>query len=482
MNICVLQPDYRESTCDYQNYDPPRDLSLLLPQASIDHIFLRKATTYRTLRALKKRGYDIFVNLCEGYLDWDIPSVDVIHSLEQLNLPFTGPTSRLYTLHSKSLMKYVAYTEGVATPKYLTIDRMDHLQGILDKMSFPLFVKPEGYGDSLGIDDRSLVNSPRALRRKVSEIIRDYDEAMIEEYIPGREFTVLVVGNPDNHRKPIIYRPLEFIFGKGPKYKTYDLKVKKHSPNNNVPCSDPLLDRRLRSAARKIFLSYGGIGYARLDFRISHEGRLNFLEINFSCSVFYPEGYEGSADYILKYDRTGQSGFLRRIIREGISRHRQGRKKFTRRPRDAGGYGIYAVSDIEKGEILFQGEGRSQRLVTRSHVFRNWTQKEQKVFRRYAYPVSDQVFLLWDDDPAEWAPQNHSCDPNTAFVGLDLVSLRSIRSGEELTIDYVTIGNEDMEPFICRCLSPNCRGRVEGTTANSLTRWEKNKKRGKADA
>lgn len=476
MKICVLQPDYSSSDCDYKNYDPPRLLSVLLPHDTVDHIFLQKATTYRRLKELKSRGYDIFVNLCEGYLDWDVPSVDVVLALEQLNLPFTGPPSKLYTLHSKALMKYVAHTEGVGTPKYWTTRTMDDLPKILIEMSFPLFVKPEGYGDSLGIDHSSLIHSSRSLRRKVSEIIREYNEAIIEEYITGREFTVLLVGNPDNRRKPIVYRSLEFVFGKGVRYKSYDLKVKKHSPANNVPCSDSVLDRRLREAARKIFVAYGGLGYARVDFRVTDEGRLFFLEINFTCSVFYPEGYEGSADYILKYDGAGHSGFLRSIIHEGISRHRRQQKKYARRFAGAAGYGIFALADIEKGEIIFQGEGRPQRLVTRSYVRKNWTEEEQEVFRKYAYPVSDEVSLLWDDNPAEWAPQNHSCEPNTAIKGFDLVALRPIKSGEELTLDYAAVCNEDMEPFECRCTSPNCRGRIEGIKNNSIT-WREKKNR-----
>ncbi|NJO24968.1 MAG: hypothetical protein HC867_02995 [Bacteroidia bacterium] len=96
MKICVLQPDYSTSQVDYQYYDPRRDLSSLLPDAVIDHAALNKLTTYKQLKELSKKGYDVFVNLCEGYLEWEIPSIDVIHTLELLNLPFTGP-SPIYT-------------------------------------------------------------------------------------------------------------------------------------------------------------------------------------------------------------------------------------------------------------------------------------------------------------------------------------------------------------------------------------------------
>ena len=96
LKICVLQPDYSTSDVDYQNYDPPRDISHLMPDADFDHVLLNKLSTYKQLKELKKKNYDVFVNLCEGYLEWSIPSIDVIYFMELLNLPFTGPTSLLY--------------------------------------------------------------------------------------------------------------------------------------------------------------------------------------------------------------------------------------------------------------------------------------------------------------------------------------------------------------------------------------------------
>jgi D-alanine-D-alanine ligase len=73
---------------DYKNYDPPRDLRDLLPGHQVDHVFLNKLYTYKQLAELRYKGYDIFVNLCEGYLDWDIPSIDVIYALENAQIAF----------------------------------------------------------------------------------------------------------------------------------------------------------------------------------------------------------------------------------------------------------------------------------------------------------------------------------------------------------------------------------------------------------
>jgi D-alanine-D-alanine ligase len=74
--------------------------------------------------------------------------------------------------------------------------------------------------------------------------------------------------------------------------------------------------------------------------------------------------------------------------------------------------------------------------------------------------------------PTEWAPQNHSCDPNCAYDGLDVVALRKIKKGEELTLDYAQFLDKNMEPFHCNCGSKNCRGLIMGIPNNSVTHRE----------
>lgn len=462
MRVCVLQPDYSTSGVDYQNYDPPRDLSALLPEAEVDHVFLNKLHTYSQLRALRRQGYDVFVNLCEGYLEWSVPSIDVIHTLDLLNLPYTGPNARLYD-PPKELMKYVAFTEGVSTPAYVLVRRLEDMEEAVRRVGFPLFVKPAKAGDSLGVDEHSLVRTKEELESKVSELLKEYDELLAERYIEGREFTVLVAAGAKAHA----FRPVEFIFPAGPHFKTYALKTSELHPEANIPCADPALDARLRDASERIFTAFGGVGYGRLDFRLGADGTLYFLEINFTCSVFYEKGYEGSADYILRYDGIGPEGFLRWIIAEGIARHRAKQKKYLVKGSPISGYGIYASRDIARGEVIFKGEERAQRIVTRAFVEAHWTEAQKEAFRHYAYPVSREVFILWDEDPSGWAPQNHSCAPNTAYRGLDVYAVVDIREGEELTLDYALLMGETMDPFTCHCGAPGCRGTVSGAAGNA---------------
>ena len=464
MKICILLPDYSTSNVDYKNYDPARDVSSLLPKDVVDTIFLNKLSTYKQLKDASKKSYDIYVNLCEGYLDWTVPSIDVIYTLELLNLPYTGPNLKLYD-PPKKLMKYVAYCAGVANPAYQIIHSLNEIDDI--NLSFPLFIKPAKAGDSLGIDENSLVHDKQELQQQVSKIIEEYDELLIEEYIAGREFTVLVAANEDG-KTCQAFTPVEYIFPKEKSYKTYSLKTSELHLDANIPVTDIALKNELCNAAQNIFTAFNGVGYARLDFRMNENGKLFFLEINFTCSVFYKDGYEGSADYILKYDAIGQGGFLKHIIAEGIARHQRKQKPYCIKGNAIAGYGIYATKNILQGEVIFKGEEKAQRIVTKQYVDANWNEKQQEDFARYAYPISKNVFILWDEDASEWAPQNHSCNANTVYKGLNVIATRNIQQNEELTLDYTLLLNDTAHSFECSCGSKNCRGRITGNKENCV--------------
>jgi D-alanine--D-alanine ligase len=467
MKVCVLLPDYSTSKVDYQYYDPPRDLQVLLPDDEVDTVFLNKLTTYKQLKALSKKGYDIFVNLCEGYLEWEVPSIDVIYFLELLNLPFTGPTALLYD-PPKTVMKYVAYCEGIATPNYFLVTELEDIDRSVDNFQFPLFVKPSKAGDSLGVDNNSKVNSVNELTLQCTKLLEEYDELLVEEYIDGREFTVMLAANDDG-QTVTTFTPIEYIFSEKYYYKTYALKTSELHTDANIPCNDPKLEQDLRQAAEKIFTGFIGKGYARLDFRVDEKGAIYFLEINFTCSVFYKDGYEGSADYILKMDGFGQQNFLNHIIKEGLYRHKLAQKKYVIKGNSSAGYGIFAKNNIVPNELIFNLEEQPQRIATMPHIEKNWSISQKEIFAKYAYAISNEVFLLWSNDPNDWAPQNHSCDANTAYEGLNVIATRAIQKGEELTLDYSTFLDETMEPFHCACGAENCRGFIKGIPGNSIS-------------
>ncbi len=319
MKICVLQPDYTGSPVDYGNYDPPRNLAPWLPGHQVDNLFLRKATSYAQLMKAARQNYDIYINLCEGYPEWDIPGFDVIWALERLNLPFTGTTMRNF-LHSKETMKRVADKCGVATPPWYIARNLPDLENLPSTLRYPLFVKPADSGDSLGIDEHSLIHNKQELRSRCVELFPEFDKLLIEEYVDGREFTVLIASSQDG---PLAFTPFEFVFDTQEHFKTYRMKVTEHHVTNNVPVTDAALAQRLKDMAIAIYRAFDAESYARIDIRSNQAGQIFFLEINCECSIFYPEGSEGSADYILKHEPLGHTGFLQLIVADGIRRHQE---------------------------------------------------------------------------------------------------------------------------------------------------------------
>ena len=117
-----------------------------------------------------------------------------------------------------------------------------------------------------------------------------------------------------------------------------------------------------------------------------------------------------------------------------------------------GHYGTYAAEAIEAGEVIQTHEEQSHVLVSRSHVRQNWTEMQQHWFAQYAYPLTDEIFVSWSQEPEEWKPINHSCDPSAWLEGLNLVARRRIPSGGEITMDYATFYNELMESSPVRAI------------------------------
>ena len=167
------------------------------------------------------------------------------------------------------------------------------------------------------------------------------------------------------------------------------------------------------------------MGYASLDFRVNDKNEIFFLEINFTCSVFYTDGYEGSADFVLKFDEAGQKGFLEHIIAEGIARDRRKKKPYAMKGNSIAGFGIYATRNIRKGDIVFCGRGKSPASCHQGDLSKKIGLKNKNLISAGMHmPSAKKSLCLWDEDPSEWAPQNHSCDANTGLDGLNVVALR----------------------------------------------------------
>jgi D-alanine-D-alanine ligase len=385
-----------------------------------------------------------------------------VQALERLGLAFTGATSSFYE-PSRQAMKRVCHYWDIGTPAYVIASNAEDVEFAASSLEFPLIVKhPNGYA-SIGLTKASRVETAEALREQAAKTIEAYGGALIEEFVDGREFTVLVAENPDDEFDPIIYQPVEFRFPAGESFKHFDLKWKDYEKMACVPCDDRDLAGRLMDMSRKFFIGLGGTGYGRCDIRMNGEGELFMLEINPNCEAFYPPEDAGSADFILLNDPAGHRGFIDNIIQTALKRQRRYIKRWRINRHPKGDFGMYAAVDIAAGEVIERYEEQAHMLVSKAHVTRFWNAGQKELFSRYAYPISDELYVIWSNDPEHWKPINHSCDPNAWLDGLNLTARHRIAAGEQITMDYATFCNESLEEFTCSCGSPDCRGIIRGT-------------------
>lgn len=462
MRICILTSSYFDSEAPYKEYEAPLFILPYLEGNDCEIHEIKKATAIKQVRQLVDKGFDVFINLCDGAWEEDCPGIEVIQALERLNVPFTGADSRFYE-PTREIMKLVCLCYGVKTPAWAYAKSPQEAEIAAKDLRFPLIVKhPNGFS-SAGITRDSKVETVEELRTQVSRIVETYGEALIEEFIDGREFTVLVVENPDDSGHPFIYEPVEFLFPKGESFKHFEIKWINYQGMTCISCSDPILANRLKNISGKMFMGLNGVGYGRCDIRMNAAGDIFMLEINPNCGIFYSPSDPGSADYILMNDPLGHRGFLDRIIRAAIKHHQKRQKKWKVRFDKETHYGVYATRDIEAGDVVVPYEEKVHYLVSKAHVNKTWDDLHRKWFASYAYPLTDEIWGMWSDEPEKWIPINHSCDPNAWLEDLDLVARRKILKGEQITMDYATFCNEAMEEFRGSCGSLKCRGVILGT-------------------
>ena len=325
MRICVLQSAFT-TPIDNFRCDP----SPWLPEHTCEHHFIRKASAAREVRALARRGrFDLFINLCDGGGDSDEAGIDVVVALERLGVAFTGADRAFYE-PTREVMKLAAHAAGIPTPPYVFAADLSAVDVAAQRLRFPLLVKHANSYGSIGMTRGSRVTTPEALRAEVGRFLDCFGGAMIEEFIEGREFTVLVAENPEDPRAPVAFTPLELLFPPGETFKHYALKFVDFARMRGVPVTDPALAGRLAALSCGLFVGLDGRSYGRCDLRMDQAGELHMLEINPNCGIFYPLEGAGCADISLGHDPRGHRGFLELIVASALSRERRRRRTSAR--------------------------------------------------------------------------------------------------------------------------------------------------------
>jgi D-alanine-D-alanine ligase len=242
------------------------------------------------VRAVKP---DVIFNLCESFNADRKQEPNLPALLELLGVPYTGANPEALTLcKDKGLSKKLLTYHKVRVPEFAVAPRRAPLPKGLSKFVYPGICKPLGLDASEGIAKSSLVTNAEDCAERVRFIHeRLGTDAIVEEYIEGRELYVGVFGN----ERLTILPPQELFFKKlpsdAPRVLTFRAKWddeyrKKYGIDSDAakPIEAKTL-QKLNETCKEIYRLFKITGYARIDLRLSDQGECVFLEINPNPSI-----------------------------------------------------------------------------------------------------------------------------------------------------------------------------------------------------
>ena len=207
---------------------------------------------------------------------------NVIAVLETTGVPVVSSPlpGHVFGLH-KPVAKLLFAAAGVPTLPFVVHDEGGRTLLRLGQLAFPVIVKPAHEGSSLGIDATSVVSDPAELQPVVDRVIHAFRQpALVESFVSGREFTVGLVGNFGKGRQPEVLPIEEIVFQNGDGAYTYDVKSRDAVTPVCPAQIDEELTARIRDMCLMAFRACGCRDLARIDVRLSEEGRPFVLEIN----------------------------------------------------------------------------------------------------------------------------------------------------------------------------------------------------------
>jgi D-alanine-D-alanine ligase len=238
----------------------------------------------RTIMALRALEPGIVFNATE-WVDGD-RSLDaaITGLLEILKLKYTGsgPTG-MRLARDKALSKTIAANFGVEVPRHFVLKPGERVKS--DGFAFPMIVKPQFGDGSDEIRRNSVVKNQRQLRERVRIMHRRNKVPLVcEEFIPGRDLYVALLGN-----RPQVMPAVELVIGKkgasAPQFATFQLKNDgAYRTRWRIRWRKARLDskteRKINDASRRIFHALNLRDYGRVDFRLTPDNRLVFIEAN----------------------------------------------------------------------------------------------------------------------------------------------------------------------------------------------------------
>ncbi len=320
----LVPPDSKEgySEQEIDEWRTEYDVSTSLRQSGHEVRVLGMGDNLADLRsAITDWKPDIAFNLLEEFQGIVTYDQYVVAFLELMRQPYTGCNPRgMMISRDKALSKQILSYHRIPTPKFALLPRNRRYR-VPPRLKFPLFVKSATEDASLGISQASIVHDGAKLRERVEFIHEQtHSDALVEEYIEGREIYIGVLGNERLTTFPL----WELNFGTLPDVMAgiatrkvkWDRKYQqKHGigtgPAENLPDGLPA---RMARLARRIYRTLNLTGYARIDLRVTSAGQLFVLEANANPNLAQTEDFALSAQSSgVDYERT-----LERIMSCGL--------------------------------------------------------------------------------------------------------------------------------------------------------------------
>lgn len=266
---------------------------------------------------------DIVFNLLEEFLGRQELDHQVVSYLELMQVPYTGCHPRgLMLARDKALSKKLVAYHHLVVPRFAVFPRSRPVN-IPKGLIFPLIVKSLIHEASLGISQASIVDNAEKLRERVAFIHqRNRTDAIAEQYVEGREFYASIIGNIRQEVLPI----WELVFeNMAPGSMSIATASVKHDPDYQrrrgifQQSAEDLTDAERSSIIRttkRIARILDLDGYNRVDYRLSPDGRLYFLEANPNPDIASSEEFASAAEEA----GTSYPELLDRIIRLGLQR------------------------------------------------------------------------------------------------------------------------------------------------------------------
>jgi D-alanine-D-alanine ligase len=245
----------------------------------------------------------------------------VVSYLELMRQPYTGCNPLgLMLSRDKALAKKILTYHRLPTPHF-TVFPIGHKIRPPQKLNYPLLVKSQMEDASYGIAQASLVNDAEALEERV-RFIHDSvgSDALVEEFIEGRELYVGVIGNRRLQTFPVWEMVFENAPEDAPRIATARVKwdrryQKRHGIDTRAAkdLKNGLADR-IAHIAKRVYRVLHMTGYARMDLRLREDGQVFVLEANANPNLSHKEDFADSAEAMgVSYDK-----LLQRILSLGL--------------------------------------------------------------------------------------------------------------------------------------------------------------------